>query len=864
MFFNNYKKVHGGDVLTSADLEEIHNKITFLDAAKKDLLFKAKHILRNQNIPCNDTNNFKELTTEINKYTFKKKDKNSRFDGNVVDLRDQVRDGEILLMVKAGVPIKFNILTHKEVKFIVEWKENNIIQKQVLNNNQTFSRTAPSTGESSVDGTFKYTVYRIYSPGVIKSFTLPWETPGRGMCWFVSKGIHFEETWFNPTDYMGDSWGHQNLEYIDILNGGTTFIRANGCKQLKEIEADYIHVSEKYTGKYLFFDCVKLRKLPENSIFKCNNFNYTFHNCYELEQIPNIDFSSSVDNVNAFANCKTITNFKNNILKINKNANCTNMASGCTSLIEIPNITYGEEALWEGTNFANAFANCTSVTKMSPSLDLSYCKRGVSGMFQGCSKIIDGPSEILLYNNLNDNIFYSTNNMFKGCSVLRSITGTITSVNVNTCTEMFRGCATLKKAPKCIFPNTLDCSHMYRECSTLITPPDIIDCPKALSSAYIFADCNLLQSTPATINLNSSQDCSYMFQNCKSLVTGPSAINIASSLTNISMFKNCSNLINFGKENMAIQLNAFADNSYMFQNCSKLKTVCDFEGGYNFTGMFNNSGLERHPAITTDSYDAIFDNVFSRSLLTAVDISKINAPNALVFTSMFEYCPITGNVIIDLSKFTNGMSFSYLFKGSKITSIEITFPKTAQTMWNAFQDCALLKNVVMNVPSKMAYPDSLFTGSNSIQSIEINGLFKSVYAISGFNPTFFKTLKVNAPAWENHGDINHTFSKFSTLETCNMIININNPIQIKNNKKLKDMNLTLEHEGILNNSAIVDISGNVFEVNVLDKIMTNLPNVNLLEKKHEGLVAELTLTGNPGAKTCNTSIAANKGWIVII
>ena len=44
---------------------------------------------------------------------------------------------------------------------------------------------------------------------------------------------------------MSGDWGMQNLEYVDILDGGTYFIRANGCVNLKEIEADYIYLKEK-------------------------------------------------------------------------------------------------------------------------------------------------------------------------------------------------------------------------------------------------------------------------------------------------------------------------------------------------------------------------------------------------------------------------------------------------------------------------------------------------------------------------------------------------------------------------------------------------------------------------------------------
>ena len=289
MLFKRYTKLRPGDVLKKAELEETHSRIQFLKEARYALIQKAKMTLRYRSLDCNNVNSFSDLINKINSQSVQTREKRPRFNGNVRDLRNEVKDGEILLMVKAGAPIKFNIKTHKAAKFIVEWKEGNTVQKITFNDNSTFSKNAPNTGEDSVDKTFKYTVYRIYSPGTIKGFTLPWGNLGRGMCWFVSKGINFEETWFNPSDYMVGDWGYQDLEYIDILDGGTQFIRANGCAKLLEIEADYIYLSERHSAKFMFKDCKKLTRLPKNSIFKCYTFNNAFGNCNELISLPYID-----------------------------------------------------------------------------------------------------------------------------------------------------------------------------------------------------------------------------------------------------------------------------------------------------------------------------------------------------------------------------------------------------------------------------------------------------------------------------------------------------------------------------------------------------------------------------------------------
>lgn len=861
MFFNKYTKKYSGDILEKGDLEETANKIEFLQKVKYDLLNKSKQILRSKNVVCNNIHDFNELTEEINKYDFQKQERRPRFDGNVIDLRDEVQDGEILLLVKAGAPLKFNITTRDGSKFTVEWQENGILQKTILASGGTFNKNAPATGIDSVDGTFKYTIYRIYSPGAIHRFTGPWVDYGKGMSWFVSKGVHFSELWLNPgSTNAGHSY--KDLEYIDLLDGGVQFIRAIGCDKLKEIEADYIQFNERFSADYIFYDCKKLERLPKNSIFKSYNFINAFYNCESLLELPNIDLSSSYNNQNIFRNCKSITNIKNNTIKINKNSNCQDMFNGCTSLLELPNITYGDEELGEGTNLSYAFMNCTAATKMPSSLNLSYCRLGVLSMFSGCSSIIDGPSEILLYNNLSDNIQYSVIDMFRNCTSLRSITGTITSANVNSCSNMFRGCTSLKKAPKCMFTNTLSCDYMYEGCSTLVTPPDIIDYPKAITSIYMFAECNLLQSAPNTITLNNCTNASYMFNNCKSMINGPTIINLPVSLNNRYMFQNCSSLVNFGKESVPIVFSDYADNSNMFLNCSSLKVVGDIEGGQNFSSMFSGAKLEKHPAINTSSNSVTFSNMFNNNAITAIDMAKINAPNVYSMASMFAYCPIEGDYVIDLSNFTKAMFFDYMLRDSKISSLTLTLPENTVSTIQLLASCLELKSAIINIPSTKAFVNNIFSGCNYLQSIELNGLFLKVEQISNFTSTFLKTFKVNAPNWITHTDHSWNFYRFSTLETCDIHVDINNYIQIINNKKLTDINLTLNYDSGIKNNVVITLTGNALTEEALNKIMTNLPDINLIEKVYDDLSAELYIANNPGTATCNTSIATNKGWIV--
>ena len=44
--------------------------------------------------------------------------------------------------------------------------------------------------------------------------------------------------------------------------------------------------------------------------------------------------------------------------------------------------------------------------------------------------------------------------------------------------------------------------------------------------------------------------------------------------------------------------------------------------------------------------------------------------------------------------------------------------------------------------------------------------------------------------------------------------------------------------------------------------MTNLPDINSMEKLDETYTAEIRIGNNPGTATCDVSIASDKGWLV--
>ena len=85
---------------------------------------------------------------------------------------------------------------------------------------------------------------------------------------------------------------------------------------------------------------------------------------------------------------------------------------------------------------------------------------------------------------------------------------------------------------------------------------------------------------------------------------------------------------------------------------------------------------------------------------------------------------------------------------------------------------------------------------------------------------------------------------------------------IRNNKKLTDINLNLIHDGSIKSNIVIYMDGNAFSADTLNKIMTNLPDINSMEKLDETYTAEIRIGSNPGTATCDVSIASNKGWLV--
>ena len=85
---------------------------------------------------------------------------------------------------------------------------------------------------------------------------------------------------------------------------------------------------------------------------------------------------------------------------------------------------------------------------------------------------------------------------------------------------------------------------------------------------------------------------------------------------------------------------------------------------------------------------------------------------------------------------------------------------------------------------------------------------------------------------------------------------------IRNNKKLTDINLNLIHDGFIKSNIVIYMDGNAFSADTLNKIMTNLPDINSMEKLDETYTAEIRIGNNPGTVTCDVSIASDKGWLV--
>lgn len=250
-----------------------------------------------------------------------------------------------------------------------------------------------------------------------------------------------------------------------------------------------------------------------------------FQGCTQLTEIPK-DYIQATTLANRcchcmFASCTNITSVPDLHAEIMSTSGYCSMFSGCTSLTGVPS------NLLPATTLANScyggmFQGCTHL-KNAPELPATILTVSCyQDMFRDCWQLEATPSELpALY--LNQNCYYR---MFYDCSgmttAVEELPFTTFSAKTACCYGMFRGCASLTKAPKLLVSNfdTYQCCAYMFEKTGITDLPDMefYNCQGNSCFHGAFMDCTHLTGTVELSPVMVATDSFYlMFAGCTSL-----------------------------------------------------------------------------------------------------------------------------------------------------------------------------------------------------------------------------------------------------------------------------------------------------------------------------------------------------------
>jgi hypothetical protein len=275
-----------------------------------------------------------------------------------------------------------------------------------------------------------------------------------------------------------------------------------------------------------------------------------------------------------------------------------------------------------------------------------------------------------------------------------------------------------------------------------------------------------------------------------------------------------------------MNLSAITDYSSCFTNCYSLKTVPQLNntGLAGYSNAFQNCySLITIPAFhSASSLSSAFSGCRSLEYVPTV-VGRLTATSGTIFSA----CSNLRKATIDITSNTGYSNTGLCSNCSSIVEVVIiAFDTTSHA--SAFQNCASLKKIagITNNTKTVTSTASMFSGCNSL---EVAPLFDTSSVTSNMSSMFSNCLNLKTiPAYS-------TASCTAMGTFCNSaysVTRILTPIKFTNS-----------------------IANLKLSADALNELFTILPTVT---------GQTLTITGNPGTDTCNTSIATAKGWTVVI
>ena len=292
---------------------------------------------------------------------------------------------------------------------------------------------------------------------------------------------------------------------------------------------------------------------------------------------------------------------------------------------------------------------------------------------------------------------------------------------------------------------------------------------------------------------------------------------------------------------------SFVNLCYLFYKLQKFE-IGDTSSVTNMSSMFYGcSDLTTVPLFNTANVQNMSSMFFECITLTTVPL--FNTANVQNMSSMFQNCyTLTTVPLFNTANVTNMVS---MFLGcSSLTTVPLFNTSSVTNMPSMFQNCYSLTTVSLFNTANVTNMSSMFLGCYSLQTVT---LFNTS-SVTNMQNMFQFCYNLTTVTLFNTANVTNMVSMFlgcSSLQTVTLNLS---SVSVLANIFLSTINIdTL----ILNGCRYgFSISNNEMSATALNNMFTSLGTAAGSQT--------ITVTGNPGALTCNTTIATAKGFTVVI
>lgn len=441
---------------------------------------------------------------------------------------------------------------------------------------------------------------------------------------------------------------------------------------------------------------------------------------------------------------------------------------------------------------------------------------------------------------------HSISNMsqtFRDCTALEKVQIDVSSVI--TLFQTFYGCWSLIEVNNGSFiANSATSVRRVFELCRDLKWLDEFSVSSATTTDYNFSQCGSLLGL-RTLNLSSSTNASYFFNGCITMIYAP--FFDASSISTLqSFYQNCSSL----QEIPLLIITSATSLAAFVAGCTSLRKfpLIDTSGVQIFTQLADGcTSLVEFPDLDFSSATVV--RVLLRNCYSLLALPDLNFPLATDIDQLLDQCRSLARV--ESVNAPNALDPQNMFDGCQ--SLVYVGPITLSASANDFQymfsttfklkDAPSVNTTNATVLQLMFY----YSGIVNYQTVDCGSttsLYRMFYLNSGLIDLDFLTNTsgvTNFRGLVRDCQTVQTISGIDWSSATNMTFTFLNAYNLR---RIQGGNIPITFT----------IANCNFEAAELDELFTDLPVVS---------GKTVTVTGNPGAATCNTTIATGKGWTVV-